>query len=483
MSLVLAWLAPWLLGGGGWVLVNGRPRSAAQWSALLGGGWLLGMLVTGWLLTALSPWISPQHCVLELAPWMLLVAMAVLCFGVWRERPALPVSAPRSDWSRAGVLLAGVLLVTLLYRVWLLFGEASLRPLFAWDAWLVWSVKPKVWYLLDHWVPFVDGSHWLGNSASMLFTDSAPTYPALIGRLQVWFASGAGCWCEPAFGILWPSLWLALILAGYGQLRGLGVHVLPALAAVCGLGALPLLDTHAALPGYADLWLGTYFALTLGCWLHWQRWRDWRQLVLALVFGLSLPMIKLEGVVWLLLWVSVWVLGLLPVRWRWRCVVGGLLLVLAGLACGGFRVPLPGLGWVSFSVDRIVVPAMQPFELRWHPVLGSLARALWVLPNWNLLFYVAPLMVAWRWRAAWRKPEVGLMGLCLLGGAVFLFFLFTCTDAAAWAANYTSSARMMLQWVPALVFFLALLWPTAPSINRQAVPDTAPAWRRCWRRR
>lgn len=467
--MLLAWLAPWLLGSGLWLLADGRPRSPAAWAAALGGGWIVGMLLTSWLLAALAGVVSPRGCVLQLGPWVAAAGALLCALALWRRAPVATGLQGRSrlaPWSRPLVALLALLL---LYHAWLVFGEASLRPLFAWDAWLVWSVKPKVWYLLDHWVPFVDTARWLADAGGGAYTDVAPFYPALLGRLQVWFASAAGCWCGPSFMVLWPSLWAAMLLAGYGQLRLLGVAALPAWVATYALGSLPLLNTHAALPGYADVWLGACFALTLLCWLHWQLRRDWRQLALALALGFSMPWIKLEGAVWLCLWLAVLGLGLVPARWRLRCVLGLLVLLAVGLAAGGFALPLPGLGLVHVSLDQVVVPEMSPFALDWHPVLPPLARVLWVLPNWHLLFYLAPLLVAWRWRAAWALPGVNLLGLCLLGGALFLLFLFTCTGAAVWAANYTSSARLLLQWAPALVFYLALLWSartTQPSQSR-----------------
>ena len=468
--MLLAWAAPWLLGTGGWMLGCGRPRGHAAWCAALGGGWLLGMLLLGWLLLALQGLITPQGSVLQLGPW-LLVAGVLLAAMAWRRTGTTPTVQTRQSVHRLWWLLATLLLALLAWRGWLQFDEARLRPLFPWDAWLVWSIKPKTWFLLDQWVPFVEFSQWLGSVAVNTYTDAVPAYPELIGRLQVWFASGAGCWCDPAFTVLWPALWLAMLVGGYGMLRCLGVGFGPTVLAIYALGSLPLLDSHVALAGYSDLWLAVMFGFALLCWLHWQRSRRVGALVIALVFGLSLPALKVEGAVWMLLWLAIVLLGLLPRRWRRGGWLAGLALIGLlglGLLFGGLGVPVPGLGWVQVDANQLKVTDLSTLTLGWHSVTGAVLQSLFTVPNWHLLFYLAPLLIAWRWRVLRHQTGLGLFALCLLGGVAFLFVLFFLTGAGAWASDYSSINRLVMQMVPALVFLLALLFvePSAPEETR-----------------
>ncbi len=428
--MLLAWIAPWLLGAGVWMALSGKPRSHGDWCALLGGGWVVGIVLLGWLLLVFRGLLSPQQCVGQLGPWLLLVG-AALVSAAWRWRGPTRTEAVRQSVSRFWWVVAFVLLAILAWHAWLLFDEARLRPLFPWDAWLVWSVKPKTWFGLDQWAPFVDFSHWLVSASPALHTDVVPAYPEMLARLEVWFASGAGCWCDPAFTTVWPALWLALLVGSYGMLRGLGCGFVPALLATYALGSLPMLNTHAALAGYADLWVAAVFGFTLLCWLQWQRKRHAGSLVLALILGLSLPAFKVEGGVWVMLWLAVLVLGLLPRRWRREELLGGaalLILVVLGIAFGGFGVPLPGMGWVHVDANQLQISHLNSLE------------------------------IVWRWRCLRHSTGLGLLALCLLGGATFLFVLFFLTGAGAWASDYSSINRLLLQMVPALVYLLALLF-------------------------
>lgn len=461
MMSLLAWLAPWVLGSGIVVLAAGRPRDHAGWCALLGLGWLLGMLLTASLLTLAHGLASPQAVVPRLAPWLLVIGV-VLCLGAWRWRRSAGLQAGNpqpASW--AWRVLGAVLLALLAWHGWLLFAEATARPLFPWDAWLVWSIKPKTWFLLDQWVPFVGFPEWLGSASPALHTDAVPAYPELLGHLELWFASGAGCWCDPAYTSVWPALWLAMLVGGYGLLRTLGCGFGPALLACFALGSLPMVNTHAALAGYADLWLAAAFAFALLCWLHWQRCRRAGWLIVALALGLSLPAIKVEGGVWMILWLAVLAVGLLPRRWRRGELFGAaalLVLLVLGVAFGGLGLPLPGIGWVHVDGNHLQITDLSDLSLGWHPVGGAVLESLLTIPNWHLLFWLAPVVLAWRWRTLRTSTGLGLMALCLLGGTTFLFVLFFLTGAGAWASDYSSINRLLLQMVPALVFLLALVF-------------------------
>jgi hypothetical protein len=67
-----------------------------------------------------------------------------------------------------------------------------------------------------------------------------------------------------------------------------------------------------------------------------------------------------------------------------------------------------------------------------------------------------------------------LLGLMLLIDFAFLFFLFFFTTASAWAQDFTSANRLILQLVPSVFVLAAVLLRPAAS----AVEDATPAIRR-----
>lgn len=459
MSLVLAWLLPMLAGAGVYAALNRGLRRRGDIAAALGNGLLLGWFMAAFLVSRLGADDTGDAfaCV---APWLAgigILAWAV-AFAVRTRAAHATVAVPLALAWRVAWWIVLALIVA---RLVLLGSEASLRPTFPWDAWSAWAIKPKTWFLLDHYVPYVDPAAWLGNPAIDARTSAVWSYPHLLAWIQVWLASASGGWIEPNINLAWTGVLAALALASYGQWRAIGVGRRLVLALVYALVSLPLLGAHAALAGYADLWLAATFGMATLAWLRWIRNGEAGQLVLAIVFALCMPLVKLEGAVWLLVFSIVVVLDLLPARWRWRVVALAAALVILGVALGGFVFPMLGLGWVRVDWGQVMVPALGELDLHWRPVGAAMLSGLLTLPNWHLLWYALVAVLALRWRvfATDRaSASVGaLLGLCV----AFLFVLFFFTDASAWAQNYTSANRLVLHLVPTVFSLLSVVLATS----------------------
>ncbi len=454
MSYVLAWLLPWLTGTGLCLALTRGPRARGDVPAAMGAGFLLGLLLTAVLAAQLASGDTDQAFV-RTAPWLSGIGLLA-----WAAVYALRHRGPRPQMarlSRGWQAICIVLLLALGFRLWLLGSEAWLRPVFPWDAWTAWAVKPKTWFLLDHWVPFVAMDDWLAVGDGAVRTMPAWRYPDCLAWIEIWFASAAGGWNEPLVNLVWCGVLAALGLASYGHWRALGVSTPLALGLVYAMLSLPLLNAHVALAGYADLWLTALFGLAVLAWLRWLHRREYGQLVLALIFAFSMPFIKLEGSVWLLLLTLVIAAASLQARWRWLSV-GGLLLVGAGaLLSGGLALPLLGLGVVHISWGQIVIPALGSLDLYWRPVGTAMLAGLFTLPNWHLLWYALPVIVLLRWRRMCEDRATGALAAMLAMCGVFLVTLFFLTDASRWAADFTSANRLIMHVVPAVMSLLALL--------------------------
>lgn len=456
---VLAWLLP-LIAGAGVCRLAGGARLRGHWAAALGTGWIVGLMLVA-ACVQLTVSAGTTHAFAQAAPW--LAALATLAWLLagrrwWRARAvaiAAPAPAPRA--TTAMRLLWWWLLAMVVVRLLLLGDEAALRPVFPWDAWSAWAIKPKTWMLLGHAPAYVPMPEWLANAPDATRTATTWNYPELLARLQLWFASAAGGWNEPLVDIAWCGALAAFALAAYGSWRQIGLAPWLAMTLVYALVSLPLVDAHVALAGYADLWIAVVLGLATLAWSRWLLLRERGQWLLAIGLALCLPSIKLEGAIWLLAFCAVVVLDLLPARWRWK-VVGAVVLAFAlGLALGGFSLPMLGLGWVHVAWGSVTIPGIPPFELTWHAVGGAMLSSLFTLPNWHLLWYLLPLLLAWRWRTLARDHAARLLGMLVLLQALFLFLLFFFTSAAAWAADFTSANRLILQVVPTVFVFVAVL--------------------------
>src|SRR5205085_6413466 len=91
---------------------------------------------------------------------------------------------------------------------------------------------------------------------------SAPHYPATVPLLQTWAATLLGHWDDTLVNLPWWCMAIAFACAIYGCLRRMELTPLFAIIGTWLVMSLPVLDTHVALAGYADLPMATY--LTLG---------------------------------------------------------------------------------------------------------------------------------------------------------------------------------------------------------------------------
>jgi hypothetical protein len=454
-EILIAWLLPLLAGMGLWQMALGRARGPTQWAGVVGYGYLVGMLLAGALTAALC-WGDTRHALRDAGPALAMIAVIGWAWS-WKSgvtKAALPSYAPLRSWHR---LMFFFLIALLLIRAFVLLDEVWLRPTFPWDAWAAWAVKPKSWYLLGYGEKYVSASVWLAQTDSALRTTATWHYPTLLGWMQVWFASAAGQWNEPMVNLPWVGIWIALLLATYAQLRELGSVPLRAMLATYALGSLPLLNAHVALAGYADLWLAALFGMAVLVWLLWLQQRRSMQLIAALALGLFLPALKLEGTVWMGCFFSIVFLATLPARPRKWLIIAMILISILGLAIGGFELPLPGLGLVRIAWGEIDIPAMGTLLLQWHSVGHEMFATLYSLPNWHLLWFLAPLIIVLRWREFLRHENIQLLGWLLLLCGLFLFVLFFYTEASRWAEDFTSANRLIMHITPVVITLLALL--------------------------
>lgn len=474
VEYAVAWLLP-LFAGAAWVwLATGRSRFRGSAAAAAGGGWVAGVFIAA----AIAAWragTEVPHAFAAAAPWLAgsgaLAWVVAALLHVRSRHAAAPAGMVRPRALPLARLCWWLLLALIVARLLVIGDEAALRPVFPWDAWSAWEVKAKAWMLLgraDAYVPMID---WLASPDASTRTMMAWNYPELLAWIEVWFASAAGGWNEPLVDLAWCGALAAFGLAAYGYWRGLGLKPVVAIGLVYALVSLPLIDAHVALAGYADLWIAVTLGLATLAWSRWLIHRERGQWLAGVAFALCLPAIKLEGAIWALLFSAVVVLDLVPPRWRWRLAVAVAALAVAGVLLGGFALPMLGLGWVHVAWGSVAIPGFRVFHLSWHPVAGALLASFFTLPNWHLFWYALAVVVALCWRVLLRERAARLLGLLVLLQLSFLFTLFFFTGAAAWAEDFTSANRLLLQIVPAAFAFVAVLLRGIPA----CMEDTATA--------
>jgi hypothetical protein len=473
-AYIVAWLLPAAVGSGIWFALRERARGPGDVAAAIGAGWLIGLVIAAEC-ARFAANADTAHAFARTWPWCAGIGLVAWIVAIVRmRRMAVGAQREESASSNAARWVWWLLLIWIVARFLLIGDEALLRPVFPWDAWSAWSTKPKAWFFAGSAEPYVPMAEWLAHPHDALRTAAAWSYPELLAWVQLWFASAARVWNEPLVDVAWCGALAAFALAAYGYWRAAGLAPWIALVLVYGLVSLPLVDAHVALAGYADLWLAILLGFATLAWTRWMIARERGQWLLAVASALCLPAIKLEGTVWLLVFSVVVVLDLVPQRWRRHAVPGIAVVGLLGIFIAN------AIGSIHVTWNQIEIPSLGTFALAWHGVGGAMAESLFTLPNWHLLWYLVPVLLVLRRRRFREDRAAGLLGLMLLIDFALLFVLFFFTTASAWAQDFTSANRLILQLVPS-VFVLAavLLRPLGASDasgadRRTARASTAP---------
>jgi hypothetical protein len=360
------------------------------------------------------------------------------------------------------------LLVLIVLRVTTLGLEILWRPLFPWDATTHWATKARVWFEYHSIVPFVTKDEWLEMGDAGVFTDLHPHYPVAVPLLQVWMSLALDRWDESLMNLPWLLCLMALGSAFYGQLRASGISPVIAIVFAYLLFSLPLLNTHVALAGYADIFLGAAYCAALMAFHNWLTTRQRWQGVLALFFAIACALIKDEGLVWSLTFVPALMFTLMPRGKAARLyLLFSLVFILLWLVVPPdlkitmqiatsdtttqWLLPPPGLEIAGYPLDQM--------NLDFHAEgLVGIVQSIWLHDNWHLLGYlllaIIPLGLIMRGGIA--TTYLGISAA--LGTAVMAFlFLFLFTGFGVAAADFTGVGRLSIQLAPGLLYLSALL--------------------------
>lgn len=437
LSVALPWAA-----GTAWLrfLPNGAPL---PWATAIGYGHFIGILALTLLMRATS------LAGLKWSFWALAAALAV--FGlvpVWRcanRRAALSMPDIRADWAglaRWKAVVAAILLALVAVRYAGLLLEILWRPLFAWDAWMQWATKARVWFELGHMAPFVPVGEWIAADPAKVFTDPAPSYPATVPLLQVWSALALGRWDDALMNVPWFACGVAMGFAFHGQARAWGVSAFLAAVGTWLLMTVPFVNIHVALAGYAELHMAALYGLAAMAFFLWARDGDARQGWLALVLALALPLVKKPGIFWLASFLPAWLVILRP-----RAAAIGLGVAAAAGVGALFFLRETGLRVFNYALTADVDTA---------EVTRALAQNLFQMGNWNLFFWLAPAMALAAWRRLLDGP-IAAMTTMVAFGAYFLAVVFYFSIAGEWVSDFSTVNRAVFHMVPLLAFWMLAL--------------------------
>jgi hypothetical protein len=325
--------------------------------------------------------------------------------------------------------------------------ELVLRPLFLWDATMHWATKARVWFEHGTMVPFVDYQTWLDLGGSGVYVDRHPHYPPMIPLLQVWISLGLGHWDESLINIPWLVCFAAMGAVFYGQLRLADVGITLSAVSTYLLISLPLINTHVALAGYADLFLGAAYCCAILSLHNWIKYQEKWLAILALLFGVLCPLIKTEGLIWALSLVPAAAVAYMSRRDAAKIF---LLFFLWGIL---FLLVIPADLKIAGYATQDLAPTFHSEALR------GIILTVWVHDNWHLAGYFALLLIPLGVIMPGAMTGKFLALTTALASSVGAFvYLFLFTGFGEGAADFAAVGRLSIHLAPTAIFLCVLIY-------------------------
>ncbi|MEH6591053.1 MAG: hypothetical protein V7746_12385 [Halioglobus sp.] len=455
VGLAVALLLPWALGCAVTFCLLSSNR---RWNGAIvaGHGYLLGILLITALLRIWDA-VGLSFNFWALATIAALVTVACWVAGLRKNVSPQRHAQPETRLPLWHLLTVLALLGLIILRYLLITQELMLRPLFAWDAWMNWAPKALVWFHFNELTPFINLNDWVYTVESQGgYTLGSWRYPPTVPLIQLWGMLGSGVSDHTTIYLPWLLAPLALSLALYGHLRLAGTPVIVAVLGCYCLLSIPYLNVHTALAGYADIWLFATTGLAAFALHEYSKHKNMGYALLALIMAAGCTQIKIPGIVIGSLLLLVFITKAINPRRRLVLVVlaiaGG---TVAVITLVGVQIHIPGIGDLTINRQTISIPHIGSFTLTYHNTLDAFTKNSFKLQNWHLIWYIfigvaAVKLVRGEWQSA---PSTSL--LVILGIFLFVGFVFTFTQIALSALDYTGLNRAIMYAVAPTVFYLS----------------------------
>jgi hypothetical protein len=460
LNTLIALLLPWLLGSVWCLWLLGR---GGRWNMpiVIGHGYLLGLFTTTLIMRLWNAAGMPLGFAGPATTVACLTLIGAGLLKVWPIKARAPAtcSLPRS-WEWAAVAILASLMVLRYYHITL---EVLLRPLFPWDAWMNWAPKAIVWEHYSALVPFASASEWLqARPEDLVHMEGALNawkYPITVPLIQLWGMLAVGSSDHTYPYLPWVLLPLAMGSALYGHLRLSGYSLAVSVVALYLLLNMPFVNVHAALAGYADLWVAGAFGCAVFAVSAWYDTGNKAYVALAIMLGIMATQLKIPGLV--MAGIVLLTLGVTWLRIKTRLALPALavlLLFIISLVAIGVELNVPGSGRVVISMEEITLPYLGSYTIDFHPVQGAMVDTIFLMINWNILGYI--MIPAMLLMLSYRKLDQCLpQALALAASLSFIFLVYFFTERSEFATDYTQVNRALLYSIPVAIYFLITLLP------------------------
>ncbi|MFC3195488.1 hypothetical protein ACFODZ_14635 [Marinicella sediminis] len=359
------------------------------------------------------------------------------------------------------------LLVLVTAGTCLIYWNGRLLPNIAWDSWMIWEGKAKQWLAQGLNVEISQWQEWIGNPQAV-FNVSAH-YPDGISLLyflpKLIFTDS-----NPVVHVLALVAYALTTLLMISRLAKFNTPGYLQLVFVMVMYSIPLINNHLMIFGYADIWMAMYVLLIMLTLMDYQDEGHQGTGLTIIGYLLLLPMLKLEGWVWLGLFVLAHLLvKAYRSRFRSHLAVVATVAIIVMMITDGIHLSTP-LGQLIINSQQLVVFNLLNTPLEFSDIYAALLTGFFWQNNWSFIWLGLPfLLVTFFTQNQNRASQVSHVFM-LLALLCFLF-LFFFTTASQWARDLTALNRVVLQLTPCYLFLLFKMLSQLRGVADQ--PDPA----------
>ena len=466
---------PWLAGFVWLRLIESRLQPGLPISSLrqVGYGFFLGYaMVQGCLLVSASLLGRVEF-------WPIFIGIAILAgLGLLLQRlfpgsssTATSSSLPAKQDSLLFRCLFWFFIIGIGLHLFFCAVEVFHRPVYPWDAWTTWVYRAKAWFYDGNVYPLSTPQQWLNDPAAARYAINANTYPTLPSLIPLWAALSLGSWSDTLVNTPVIACGIALCLAIYGACRESGINRLGSIMAAYLFISVPFIGAHIALAGYADIWLAGFTGLGFIALISGLVQSNRVQLTLGLLLLVLGCGVKMEGLVWLVAAIILLVFYYIPNK-------KGLLGVIAALTVaalvlwqsGHTAVEMPSLGTIGVKAGKVYVPYLGSYQLHLFNVIPLYFDSFVRRGSWNILWTITLLSLVALPFLQDRRLRKALLGFFVLLVSTQLF-IFGLTEKGEFAATGTAMNRVLLPFLPVVIFAVGLIIYRTLSSGRTPVGD------------
>lgn len=392
---------------------------------------------------------------------MLTAGLVVLCLALvfWHLKTAT-IHRPRLQFEPHKLAL---ILMVVAASALLLFS-GLLLPNIAWDSWIVWEGRAEQWLFHGLSSQLAGWEVWSKqNDAIFNYSAHYPDGLSLIYLLPKLLVADNLAVTAVLYVIAYGLMTLLLIT----RLAKMGAPFYLQLCLLVVMYSTPLLNNHLIIQGYADIWLAIYILLIM---LTLFDYNDEPNVGLGwsvLCYLAMLPLLKLEGWVWMILIVLSHVFVVFLKRsQKIALMVLAVVLSLVLWLNGGLHLSLP-FGDLVINAQRLEVFHLINTQFAFVDVTPALLSGFVLQNNWSLLWFGLPFLLA-NFISNKHSQASQVSHLFIILALVCFLFLFYFTEASKWAIDMTAMNRVVLQLTPCYIYLLFKMLAQTNRVNEVA---------------